>query len=57
MKKYTVQIAMSYIQTVEVLSDSQESAENQAFEMFDLSKAYQGEGDAWTVEISEGSTK
>lgn len=53
MKKYTVQVVMSYVQTIDVEADNQHDAEIMAFESFDLTKAYQGEGDAWTVEVKD----
>ena len=49
--KYTVQVAMSYIQTIEIEADDMHDAEQRAFEQFDLSKAYQGEGDAWILGV------
>lgn len=49
--KYLVQVAMSYVQTIEVEADDMHDAEQRAFDQFDLSKAYQGEGDAWILEV------
>ena len=54
MKKYTVQVVVSYVQVIEVEANTQEDAEIKAFESFDLAQAYQGEGDAWTVGVNEG---
>lgn len=54
MNKYKVQVVMSYVQTIEVESDNQHDAEVIAFESFELNKAHQGEGQAWTLEINEG---
>ena len=56
MSKYQVQVCMTYVQTIEVEADTQDDAEIKAFESFDLSKAYQGEGECWTVSI-EGESK
>lgn len=52
--KYLVQVAMSYVQTIEVEADDMHDAEQIAFDKFDLSKAYQGEGDAWILEVESG---
>lgn len=57
MSKYTVQVVMSYIQVIEVDADSQYEAEVTAFDQFDLSKANEGEGEAWTVSVTEGESK
>jgi len=49
MKKYTVQVCMTYVQTIDVEAEDMHDAEQRAFESFDLSKAYQGEGECWVV--------
>jgi len=49
MSKYTVQVAMSYINVIEVEADSPEEARELAFHQFDLSQANQGEGEAWVI--------
>lgn len=58
MRKYTVQVAMTYIQVIDIEADDMHDAEQRAFEQFDLSKANQGEGDAWILGITPtGETK
>ena len=52
MRKYTVQVAMTYIQVIDIEADDMHDAEQRAFEKFDLSKANQGEGDAWILDIT-----
>jgi hypothetical protein len=54
MKKYSVQVVMSYVQTIDVMADNMHDAEQRAFEQFDLSKANKGEGDAWILDIENG---
>ena len=56
MRKYTVQVCMTYIHTMDVEAEDMHDAEMRAFEAFDLSKAHQGEGDAWILDI-EGEKK
>ena len=55
MKKCVVRVVYSYWQTTEVEADSQEEAEATAFDMFDIAKAEQGEGEVW--ETTEGESK
>ena len=57
MKIYKVQVCMSYIQVIEIEADSQDSAEDQAFEAFELEKAQRGEGECWTVEVKTKKQK
>lgn len=57
MKKYKVQVAMSYWHTIEVQAENKEEAGDMAFDLFDISKARQGEGDVYDVEIIEGETE
>lgn len=54
MKKFFVRVSMSYIQEVEVEADTKEDAEIKAYESFDLSQAYQGDGDCWSYEKQDG---
>lgn len=49
MKKYSVDVVMSYWQTIEVEAASQEEAEVAAYDAFDLEKATQGEGEVMYV--------
>lgn len=51
MKKYTVQVCMTFVHIIDVEADSQSEAEEKAFDSFDLNKAYQGEGECWTISI------
>jgi hypothetical protein len=51
MRRYTVQVRMTYVHTIDVEAETQDAAEIEAFESFDLSKAYQGEGECWTCAI------
>jgi hypothetical protein len=55
MKKYQVQVCVTYVQVVEVEAEDQEKAEFHAFYAFDLDKAYRGESECWTVAV-EGET-
>ena len=56
MKKYRVEVAMSYLQTIEVEAEDMDSAEQQAYEKFDIAKAYQGDGQiVWTTCLDEPS--
>jgi hypothetical protein len=54
--KFFVQVRMSYIQEVEVEADTKEDAEIKAFEGFDLTKAYMGDGDCWSYPKEDGQT-
>lgn len=45
MSKFSVDVVMSYWQTIEVEADTQEQAEEMAFNQFDIAKASQGEGE------------
>ena len=51
MKTYTIQVCMTYVQTIDVEADSQDDAEMKAFERFDLGKAWHGESECLTVAI------
>jgi hypothetical protein len=53
--KYKVQVCMTYVQFIDVDAPDLETAEQTAFDSFDLSKAHRGEGECWTVE-TEGET-
>ena len=55
MKKFSVDVVMSFWQTIEVEAESQAEAEATAFDAFDLSKATQGEGEIMYVRV-EGET-
>lgn len=54
MKKFFVKVSMSYIQEVEVEADTKEDAEIKAYEAFDLTQAYQGDGACWSYEKKAG---
>ena len=58
-KKYQVQVVMSYFHTVEVDASSVEEAEATAFDLFDVDKAYPGDGEIrWTICVDdEGESK
>ena len=56
MKKYTVQVCMTYVHVIDVEAETQAEAELKAFESFDLDQANRGEGECWTVAI-DGETK
>jgi hypothetical protein len=55
MKKYQVQVCVTYVQVVEIEAETQESAECMAFYSFDLDKAHRGESECWTIS-TEGET-
>ena len=57
-KKYQVQVVVSYFHTVEVEASSQAEAEAVAFDLFDVTKAYPGDGGIrWTTCLDdEGGT-
>ena len=50
MKKYSVSVVFSYIDTVEVEADNREDAKDVAWELFDKERAFQGEGEILNVE-------
>ena len=52
MNKYTVQVCMTYVHVIDVEADDQQSAEEKAFESFNLDQAHRGEGECWTVAIN-----
>jgi len=56
MKKYSVDVVMSYWNTIEVEAESREEAEEIAFNAFDIEKATQGEGEVMCVR-TEGETE
>jgi hypothetical protein len=51
MKKYSVDVVMSYWQTIEVEAASQEEAEATAYDAFDLEKANLAVGEVMNVRI------
>jgi|Laugresbdmm110dd_1035094.scaffolds.fasta_scaffold460254_2 hypothetical protein len=53
--KYSVTIAFSILQTIEVEADSREEAKDTAWDLFDQNKAVLGEGEI--VNITEEETK
>jgi hypothetical protein len=55
MKTYKVQVCMTYIDIINVEAESQDDAEMKAFQSFNLGKAQQGEGEAWTLEEGEAA--
>jgi hypothetical protein len=44
MRKFSVTVVFSYIQTIEVTADNKEDAKYMAWESFDVSQSEQGEG-------------
>lgn len=58
-KKYQVQVAVTYFHTIEVDASSVEEAEATAFDLFDVDKAYPGDGEIrWTTCVDdEGESK
>jgi hypothetical protein len=56
MKKYKVEVRMTYLHHIEVEAESQDDAETKAFESFDLAQAYQGAGECVTIAV-EGEVK
>ena len=50
MKKYSVSVVFSYIDTIEVEADNREDAKDVAWELFDKERAVQGEGEILNVE-------
>lgn len=50
MKTYKVQVVMSYWQTIEVQANDKDEAEATAFDLFDIDKARQGEGEVYNTE-------
>lgn len=49
-KKYQVQVVMSYFHTIDVEASSVEEAEAVAFDLFDVAQAYPGDGEiCWTT--------
>ena len=54
-KRYQVQVVVSYFHTIEVEASSQAEAEATAFDLFDIDKAYPGDGEIrWTTCLDEG---
>jgi hypothetical protein len=57
-KRYQVQVVVSYFHTIEVEAYSQAEAEATAFDLFDVDKAYPGDGEIrWTTCLDEGEIK
>ncbi len=52
MNTYKVKVCMSYIHEMEVQADTKDEALDLAFDSFDLSKAYMGDGDCYLLEIN-----
>ncbi len=57
--KYRVQVVVSYFHDIEVEAVSKDFAEALAFDMFDVTKAYPGDGEIrWTICLDdEGESK
>lgn len=52
MKIYRVQMVMSYWNTIEVEAEDKEEAGGIAFDLFDICKAHQGEGQVMEIELT-----
>jgi hypothetical protein len=52
MKKYTIQVCMTYVHIVDVEAENDFMAEQKAFDAFDLDKSMRGEGECWIVEVN-----
>lgn len=50
MKKYQILVVMSYWNELTVEAETQDEADEKAFELFDLNKAWQGEGEIYSSE-------
>lgn len=57
MKKYRVEVVVSYWQTIEVDAQSREEAQATALDAFDIDKARQGEGEVYDTQLIEGESK
>lgn len=57
MKKYRVEVVVSYWQTIEVDAQSREEAQATALDAFDIDKARQGEGEVYDTQRIEGESK
>jgi len=55
--KYTVTVAFSLLQTIEVDADSQDEATQTAWDAFDPAKAVLGDGEIVRVYPTEGEDK
>ena len=55
--KYSVTVAFSLLQTIEVDADSKDEAMLTAWDLFDQDKAVLGEGEIVHVYSNEGETK
>ena len=53
MKKYKVSVVMSYWNELTVEAETQDEADEKAFKLFDLNKAWQGEGEIYRSEEIE----
>jgi len=51
MSKYSVEVVMSYWQTIEVEATSKEMAELLALDAFDITQAREGAGEAFDTEL------
>ena len=56
MTKFKVQVVMSYWQTIEVNAVDEVEAAATALDLFDVTQAREGEGEAYDVETIEGKT-
>jgi hypothetical protein len=54
MKKYRVEVVVSYWQTIEVDAESKEEAQATALDAFDITKAREGEAEAYDTQLIEG---
>lgn len=57
MKKFKVQVVMTYWQTIEVDAESKAEAEATALDAFDIKQSRMGEGEAYDIEEIKGEVK
>lgn len=57
MKKFKVQVVMTYWQTIEVDAESKAEAEATALDAFDIKQSRMGEGEVYDIEEIKGEVK
>lgn len=57
MKKFKVQVVMSYWQTIEIDAESKAEAEATALDAFDIKHSRMGEGEVCDIEEIKGESK